>query len=79
MTYRQGTKSTEAAQRYSSPDRWPVHQTTAAAQRFLPAHCRPGLSQAPIPDLVKTGERRLADLYTAWGKPERAAEIHVAP
>ena len=31
-----------------------------------------GLGDAPIPDLRQKGERRLADLYSSWGKPELA-------
>jgi tetratricopeptide (TPR) repeat protein len=44
------------------------------AERLLLAS-RAGLAQAPIPDLVAKGEHRLADLYVAWGKPDKAAEF----
>lgn len=30
----------------------------------------PALSGSPIADLPQRGRARLADLYTAWGKPE---------
>ena len=32
----------------------------------------PALSGSPIADLPQRGRARLADLYTAWGKPEEA-------
>jgi hypothetical protein len=32
----------------------------------------PALSGSPIADLPQRGRARLADLYTAWGKPEKA-------
>jgi tetratricopeptide (TPR) repeat protein len=32
----------------------------------------PALSGSPIADLPRRGRERLADLYTAWGKPEQA-------
>jgi hypothetical protein len=35
----------------------------------------PGLKQAPIPDLEATGRRRLVELYSAWGKPDRANKV----
>ena len=31
-----------------------------------------GLSGAPIADLPERGRARLAELYTAWGKPDQA-------
>ena len=34
----------------------------------------PALSGSPIADLPDRGRARLADLYTAWGKPEEAAK-----
>jgi hypothetical protein len=32
------------------------------------------LSGAPIPDLPQRGRIRLAELYTAWGKPGEASK-----
>ena len=34
----------------------------------------PALAGSPISDLPARGRARLADLYTAWGKPEKAAK-----
>jgi hypothetical protein len=31
-----------------------------------------GLAHAPIPDLLSRTKATLANLYTAWGKPESA-------
>ena len=39
---------------------------------------QPGLEQAPIPDLSDKGRQRLAELYLAWGKPDKAAEFDTA-
>jgi Flp pilus assembly protein TadD len=32
-----------------------------------------GLRDSPLPDLVRSGRDRLANLYTAWGRPELAS------
>ena len=34
-----------------------------------------GLGKAPIPNLEDRGRERLADLYTAWGKRGRGAQV----
>ena len=34
----------------------------------------PALAGSPIADLPQRGRARLAELYTAWGKPEEAAK-----
>ena len=36
-----------------------------------------GLSDAPIADLPERGRRRLAELYTAWGRPEQANKYKI--
>jgi hypothetical protein len=43
----------------------------AAAERLL-LESRGPLGGAPIPGLADKGRARLADLYTAWGKPDEA-------
>jgi len=43
----------------------------AGAERLL-LESRKGLEQSPIPDLAERGRVRLADLYSAWGKPDEA-------
>lgn len=45
----------------------------AEAEKLILASL-PGLRQSPIPDLDATGRRRLAELYSAWGRPERASQ-----
>jgi hypothetical protein len=47
------------------------------AEKLLLAS-QPGLAQAPIPDLAKKGEQRLAELYVAWGKPAKAESLRAA-
>jgi len=44
------------------------------AERLMLASL-PGLKQSPIPDLDATGRRRLVELYSAWGRPDRASRI----
>lgn len=34
-----------------------------------------GLEQAPIPDLAEVGRLRMAQFYSAWGRPEEAAKF----
>jgi len=36
-----------------------------------------GLEQAPIPHLAADSRRRVAEFYTAWGRPEEAAKYHL--
>jgi tetratricopeptide (TPR) repeat protein len=43
------------------------------AEKLLLAS-QPALAGSPIPDLPERGRARLADLYTAWGKPKEAAK-----
>jgi tetratricopeptide (TPR) repeat protein len=38
-----------------------------------------GLENAPIPRLAEDGRRRIAQLYTAWGRPEKAQEYSSMP
>lgn len=38
-----------------------------------------GLDQAPIPRLATDGRRRVAELYTAWGRPEKAQQYSMPP
>lgn len=38
-----------------------------------------GLAQAPIPQLADEGRKRVAQLYAAWGKPEKAQEYSTLP
>jgi len=45
----------------------------AEAEKLLLASL-PALSGSPISDMTQRGRARLADLYTAWGKPEEAAK-----
>ncbi len=44
----------------------------AEAEKLLVASL-PALAGSPIADLPERGRERLARLYTAWGKPEKAA------
>ena len=37
----------------------------------------PKLEGSPLPGLDKTGRERLATLYTAWGKPDKAGQYQV--
>ena len=37
----------------------------------------PRLGGSPLPGLEKTGRERLARLYTAWGKPDKASQYQV--
>ncbi len=45
----------------------------AEAEKLLLASL-PALAGSPIADLPERGRERLAELYTAWGKPEEAAK-----
>jgi hypothetical protein len=38
----------------------------------------PRLGGSPLPGLEKTGRERLARLYTAWGKPDKASQYQAS-
>jgi hypothetical protein len=38
-----------------------------------------GLENAPIPRLAEDGRKRIAQLYTAWGRPEQARQYSSMP
>jgi len=38
----------------------------------------PNLAGSPLPGLEKTGRTRLARLYTAWGKPDKAGQYRAS-
>ncbi len=46
----------------------------AEAEKLLLASL-PDLAGSPIADLPQRGRARLAELYIAWGKPEKARKV----